>query len=64
MIRACVICGQEFEAKLSRMLLCSDECRREREKKQAHARWLVHRDRIRAIEEAGRKLRKEWHEGR
>ena len=57
MIWACLQCGREFEAKRSERL-CSDGCRQEQRKKLARVWWIMNRERIRAREEAGRKLRK------
>ena len=74
MTRRCIQCGQEFES--ARRLTCSNECRLNRRREIAHAHYEANRDatrdsrrawyeknreRIRAQEEAGRKLRKKWH---
>jgi len=60
MIRTCVHCGRQFEAKRASTKLCSNACRQEQRKEHDRVWWLENRERIRALEDAGRKLRKEW----
>ena len=61
MIRACIVCGGEFEAK-GTTTICSDDCRRQRHCEHSRrSRDVTHdRQRQRKMHEAGRKLREEW----
>ena len=54
MIRQCVHCGKEFEAKPCQTI-CSDKCRRERQNIQALTSKNRHR------EEINRRIRKRYH---
>lgn len=42
MIKTCKICGKEFEANTYRQKLCSDECRSENKRKNAHDYYYGH----------------------
>jgi hypothetical protein len=58
MIRTCVQCGREFEAKRSE-LLCSDECRRERQKARAKGHYAKNRESAKSRTKAWRKANPE-----
>ena len=48
MIRKCVVCGKEFEAKAPRTITCSPECRKKRNKDYATKHRMAHRSEINA----------------
>jgi hypothetical protein len=56
MTRTCLHCGREFEPQHGNARLCSEQCRRERQREQLR-RYV----RKREVRDGGRKLRKEWH---
>jgi hypothetical protein len=59
MIQTCVQCGKEFEARRADILLCGDECRRERQKARAKAHNAAHPERVRARVKIWRKAHPE-----
>jgi hypothetical protein len=57
MIRTCVQCGREFEARHAAERLCNSECRRKRRGEAQRA----NREHAKQLHAEGRKIRKEWH---
>jgi hypothetical protein len=59
MIRTCIQCGREFEARHAGILLCSNECRRERIKARNNSYYAANPERTRAKVKAWREANRE-----